>query len=104
MQDGVGSLVSKNRGHYWLIGNEVDVNNFVQDNTMPQVYARAYHEIYDYIKRTDPTAKVAIAGLSMMTPGRLNYLSIVWDTYQSLYGEPMPVDIWNCLLYTSRCV
>ena len=99
VQDGVGSLVSKNRGHYWLIGNEVDVNNFVQDNTMPQVYARAYHEIYDYIKRTDPTAKVAIAGLSMMTPGRLNYLSIVWDTYQTLYGQPMPVDIWNMHLY-----
>lgn len=99
LQDGVGSLVSKNRGHYWLIGNEVDVNNFVQDNTMPQVYARAYHDIYQYIKRADPTAKVAIAGLSMMTPGRLNYLSIVWDTYQSLYGEPMPVDIWNMHLY-----
>ena len=66
---------------------------------MPQVYARAYHEVYNYIKKADPTAKVAIAGLSMMTPGRLNYLSIVWDTYQSLYGEPMPVDIWNMHLY-----
>jgi hypothetical protein len=92
-------MVSRNLGHYWLVGNEVDVHNPVQDNTMPQVYARAYHDIYHYIKRVDPTAKVAIAGLSMMTPGRLQYLSIVWDTYQSLYGQPMPVDIWNMHLY-----
>lgn len=99
LRDGLGTLISQNRGHYWLVGNEVDVNNPVQDNTMPQVYARAYHEVYNYIKKADPTAKVAIAGLSMMTPGRLNYLSIVWDTYQSLYGEPMPVDIWNMHLY-----
>ena len=99
LQDGLGTLISRNPGHYWLVGNEVDVNNFVQDNTMPQVYARAYHDIYQYIKRVDPTAKVAIAGLSMMTPGRLQYLSIVWDTYRTLYGSDMPVDIWNMHLY-----
>lgn len=99
VQAGLGRLVSSNPGHYWLIGNEVDVNNYVQDNTMPQVYARAYHDIYTYIKKVDPTAKVAIAGLSMMTPGRLQYLSIVWDTYRSLYGGNMPVDIWNMHLY-----
>lgn len=99
MQDALGRMVSRNPGHYWLIGNEVDVNNSVQDNTMPQVYARAYHDIYHYIKTIDPTAKVAIAGLSMMTPGRLQYLTIVWDTYRSLYGETMPVDIWNMHLY-----
>ena len=99
LRDGLGGLISRNRGHYWLIGNEVDVNNFVQDNTMPQVYARAYHDVYHYIKRVDPTAKVAIAGLSMMTPGRLQYLSIVWDAYKALYGQDMPVDIWNMHLY-----
>ena len=99
LRDGLGKMISQNRGHYWLVGNEVDVNNPTQDNTMPQVYARAYHEVYNFIKKADPTAKVAIAGLSMMTPGRLNYLSIVWDTYQTLYGEPMPVDIWNMHLY-----
>ncbi len=99
LKNGLGRLVSSNPGNFWLIGNEVDVNNYVQDNTMPQVYARAYHDIYQYIKQVDPTAKVAIAGLSMMTPGRLQYLSIVWDTYRSLYGEVMPVDIWNMHLY-----
>jgi len=35
----------------------------------------------------------------MMTPGRLQYLDIVWDTYLKKYGEPMPVDVWNMHLY-----
>lgn len=99
LQEGLGSLISRNRGHYWLVGNEVDVNNTLQDNTMPDVYARAYHDVYDYIKKVDPTAKVAVAGLSMMTPGRLQYLTIVWDTYRAVYGQDMPVDIWNMHLY-----
>jgi hypothetical protein len=98
-REGLGTLISRNRGHYWLVGNEVDVNNFVQDNTMPQVYARAYHDIYHYIKRVDPTAKVAIAGLSMMTPGRRQYLDFVWNEYRAVYGQDMPVDIWNMHLY-----
>jgi hypothetical protein len=55
-REGLGALISRNRGHYWLVGNEVDVNNFVQDNTMPQVYARAYHDISHYNKRDHPTA------------------------------------------------
>ena len=99
LRQGLGGLIARNPGHYWIVGNEVDVNNDVQDNTMPDVYAKAYHEVYNYIKKADPTAKVAVAGLSMMTPGRLQYLSIVWDTYRTLYGQDMPVDIWNMHLY-----
>lgn len=99
LRDGVGGLVAKNPGHFWIVGNEIDVDNDVQDNMMPAVYARAYHQAYHYIKKADPTAKVAVAGLSMMTPGRLQYMSIVWDTYKSLYGTDMPVDIWNMHLY-----
>jgi hypothetical protein len=99
VQDGLGAKILQNPGHYWIVGNEVDVNNQTQDNTFPQIYARAYHDAYLYIKSVDPTAKVAIAGLSMMTPGRLQYLTIVWDTYRALYGQDMPVDIWNMHLY-----
>jgi hypothetical protein len=98
-QEGLGAKIAQNPGHYWIVGNEVDVNNQSQDNTFPQVYARAYHDAYYYIKSVDPTAKVAIAGLSMMTPGRLQYLTIVWDTYRAVYGVDMPVDIWNMHLY-----
>lgn len=99
VRDGLGLLISRNPGSIWLVGNEVDVNNFVQGNTMPDVYARAYHEVYHFIKKADPTAKVAHASLSMMTPGRMQYLDIVWDTYRQLYGQDMPVDVWNMHLY-----
>lgn len=99
LQPGLGKLIVDNPGHFWIVGNEVDVNNAAQDNIYPEVYARAYHEAYHTIKRIDPSAKVAVAGLSMMTPGRLQYLSIVWDTYRAVYGVDMPVDIWNMHLY-----
>ncbi len=97
--EGMGSIIRKYPGGYWIVGNEVDVDNAAQDNIMPELYAQAYHDAYYYIKGIDQSAKVAIAGLSMMTPGRLQYLSIVWDTYRSLYGHDMPVDIWNMHLY-----
>lgn len=96
---GLGYYVAENPGELWIIGNEPDVDNDTQDNTMPDVYARAYHEAYTYIKAIDPSAKVANAGLSMITPGRLQYLDIVWDTYKTLYGTDMPVDVWNMHLY-----
>lgn len=99
VQAGLGRIVADNPGQLWMIGNEVDVDNVVQDRMMPQLYAQAYHEAYYFIKRVDPSAKIAIAGLSMMTPGRLQYLTIVWDTYRALYGVDMPVDVWNMHLY-----
>lgn len=99
IQPGLGTLIARNQGRLWLVGNEMDVNNSIQGNTMPDVYARAYHEAYNYIKKADPSAKVAIGGLSMMTPGRLQYLTIVWNTYRSIYGVDMPVDVWNMHLY-----
>ena len=97
--DGLGPKVLANPGKLWLVGNEVDVNHINQDNIYPDLYAQAYHEVYHFIKDLDPNAHVAIAGLSMMTPGRLQYLDIVWDTYLKKYGEPMPVDVWNMHLY-----
>lgn len=97
--DGLGTLVQQQPGRLWLVGNEVDVNNSVQDRMTPQMYARVYHEVYTYIKQIDPTAYVGNAGLSMMTPGRMQYMDIVWNTYQQLYGRAMPVDVWNFHLY-----
>ncbi len=35
----------------------------------------------------------------MITPGRLQYLDIVWDTYLQESGQPMPPDVWNIHLY-----
>jgi len=88
-----------NPGSLWMIGNEMDRVDWHggghQDEMLPEVYAVAYHDLYHVIKDADPTAQVAIGGVIQATPLRLQYLSIVWDTYQDLYGEPMPVDVWN---------
>ena len=86
-------LAARYSGLTWLIGNEPDVK--WQDNTTPEVYAIAYHRAYEAIKAGDPTAKVAIGGISEVTPLRLEYLTRVWDFYRSFYGEEMPVDVWN---------
>ena len=90
--------VLANPGQLWFIGNEPD-RIWAQDDTNPEIYAQAYHDIYKLIKSADPSAKVANAGLVQVTPGRLQYLSRVWDSYQSKYGETMPVDVWNAHIY-----
>lgn len=87
-------VAANNPGLLWIIGNEPD-RAVAQDDIHPDIYARAYHEAYQIIKTADPTARIAVAGLVGFTPGRAQYLDIVWDTYQALYGEPMPVDAWT---------
>lgn len=95
---GLGPVIAANPGHLWLIGNEVD-RVFWQDDIMPNIYAVAYHDIYHFIKDRDPSALIAISGLVEVTPGRLQYLDIVWNAYQAKYGVPMPVDVWNMHVY-----
>jgi hypothetical protein len=80
-------------GALWLIGNEPDVK--WQDNVTPEAYARAYHDLYILLKTRDPFCRVAIGGVSQPTPLRLRYLDLILEAYQNLYGEPMPVDVWN---------
>ncbi len=80
-------------GQIWLIGNEPDVR--WQDDASPAAYARAYHAAYNAIKQADPTARVAIGGLSQITPLRLAYLDRVWAAYRAAYGAEMPVDVWT---------
>jgi hypothetical protein len=55
-------------GALWLIGNEPDVK--WQDNVLPDVYARLYHDLYKQLKARDPTCQVAIGGVSQPTPLR----------------------------------
>ncbi len=80
-------------GTLWLIGNEPDAP--LQDCITPEQYAPLYHELYGIIKGVDPSAKVAIGGVVQATPLRLQYLDMILDEYQSLYGEKIPVDVWN---------
>lgn len=95
---GLGPIVTANPGTLWLIGNEVD-RVYWQDDLEPALYAEAYHEVYHFIKARDPSARIAISGLVQVTPGRLQYLDIVWQAYLDKYGVPMPVDVWNMHLY-----
>ncbi len=107
--DELGAAIRSRPGALWIVGNEPDrgpnpedtacTDHRSQDDTAPEVYARAYAEAYAFIKRTDPTAQVASAGLVQVTPGRLQYWEIVWLTYRSLYGTDMPVDAWSMHLY-----
>lgn len=107
-EDGLGALIQAAPGSLWIIGGEpdrgpnpddVNCSNRVQDDTFPEVYAQAYHDIYAFIKQRDPTAQVANAGLVQVTPGRLQYLDKVWEAYRQRYGQAMPVDVWNMHLY-----
>ena len=87
-----------NPGALWFIGNEMDRRDWFggsQDEMLPEVYAVAYHDLHAIIKSEDPTARVANGGVIQATPLRLQYLTTVWDTYLSLYGHVMPVDVWN---------
>lgn len=94
--------INGNRGGIWLVGNEPD--NIYQDgrHTTPQQYVTAYHNAYHYIKQRDPTAKIAVGGMTQATPLRLQWLDIVWNTYQSRYGTTMPVDVWNIHTFVLR--
>ncbi|MCB0065132.1 MAG: hypothetical protein KDE19_23575 [Caldilineaceae bacterium] len=96
----VTRLAQEHPGHLWLIGNEPDVR--WQDNTPPAEYAVAYHALYTAIKAADPTAQVAIGGVSQVTPLRLRYLERILAHYRLLYRTSMPVDVWNMHAFILR--
>jgi hypothetical protein len=96
----VASIAQANPGSLWLVGNEMDRRDWDfppggQDEMLPELYAQAYHEIYETIKDADPAAQVAIGGVVQPTPLRLEYLDKVVAEYESRYGTRMPVDVWN---------
>lgn len=98
--DELRTLATRHPGLTWLVGNEPDVK--WQSNAPPEVYAIAYHRAYTAIKAGDPTAQVAIGGISQITPLRLAYLTRVWTFYRKLYGTEMPVDVWNMHAFMLR--
>ncbi len=101
----LGQLVLDRPGSLWIVGNEVDrgpdpgQTNGGQGDTFPEIYAQGYHDIYNFIKAKDPTAQVANSALVQVTPGRLQYLDLMWDAYETTFGAEMPVDVWNMHLY-----
>ncbi|HUM70784.1 MAG TPA: hypothetical protein PLK31_18295, partial [Chloroflexota bacterium] len=83
-----------NPGAIWLVGNEPDRRDW-QDDIEPQVYAKAYHELYLAVKAADPSARVYAGTIVQPTPLRLQYLDMVLLNYLQRYGTTMPVDGWS---------
>lgn len=103
-EQGLGQIVDANPGSLWIVGNEVDRGPGApgqggQGDMYPDVYAQAYHDVYHFLKDRDPSALVANSGLVEITPGRLQYLDLMWSSYLERYHVPMPVDVWNMHLY-----
>lgn len=101
----LADFIRANRGALWLLGNEIergpnpDKTGTPQGDIYPEMYARAYHDIYYFIKGIDPSARIAIAGLIQATPSRLQYLDRLWFAYKEIYSREMPIDVWNIHLY-----
>ena len=98
--DVIQSAAAHFPGQIWIIGNEPDV--IWQDNVEAAKYATIYHDLYWMIKSSDPTALIAVGGVSQATALRLHYLDQVLQTYQNLYHEPMQVDWWTVHGYVLR--
>ncbi|MEM7333087.1 MAG: CARDB domain-containing protein [Chloroflexota bacterium] len=90
----IEAIAIANPGSKWLVGNEPDRSDF-QDDLVPLVYAKAYHDTYEIVKNVDPTAKIYAGTIVQPTPVRLEYLDLVLSNYQSMYGTAMPVDGWS---------
>jgi len=96
----VRTIATENPGSLWLIGNEPDVA--WQGNSTPEQYASIYGVLYSTIKQADPTAQIAIGGVSQPTPLRLEYIERILAAYEVQFGEPMPVDVWNIHAFILR--
>jgi hypothetical protein len=94
--DILGQHVDANPGMLWIIGSEPECPYSPGGGRMTaQQYGEVYHDLYEFIKGRDPSAKVAIGGVVQPTPLRLEWLDQLLAYYQTTYGEPMPVDVWN---------
>jgi hypothetical protein len=89
----ITDIAQANPGSLWLVGNEPDVR--WQDSTTPAAYAAVYHQVYTAIKDVDPTAVIAVGGVSQPTPLRMQYLDAILASYRQQFGGEMPVDAWN---------
>ncbi len=96
----VARTLAAHPGSYWLIGNEPDV--IWQDNATPEKYARAYNEIYTFIKERDPSAHVGAGGIALPTPLRLVWLDEVLRIYRETYRHDLPADLWSIHLFILR--
>lgn len=100
----LGPVVDANPGAMWLVGNEPDC--IWQDDLPPAEYARIYHDVYQFLKGRDLSARVAAGGIVQPTPLRLQYLDLVLAAYRARYGHELPADLWhihNAILNEVSC-
>lgn len=89
----------------WIIGNEPD-RRLYQNDLEPQVYARAFHDLYTIIKTADPSARVFAGAIVQPTPVRLIYLDKVLSSHLEIYGHALQTDGWaihNFILNEASC-
>jgi|GEM_PF-1915175 len=89
----LGRVIDNNPGSTFIIGNEIEAT--FQGAHTPQAYADIYHSLAQFIKGRDPTAKLAVGGVIMVSEARLRWLEAALQAYQNTYGTPMPIDIWT---------
>lgn len=92
-QTAAAQFAQTHPGRLWLIGNEPD--NSGQTNMTPDAYALGYHAYYTLLKAVDPTARIAIGGVTQPSLLRMRYLATVLESYRTLFGAPMPIDVWT---------
>ena len=81
----------RGRVHYWEMWNEPNLHNFWRPAPDPARYARWYHTAYDAIRSEDPTAEIALGGLS--SPCCAGGQDINGRTFlESLYGLGLDPD------------
>ncbi len=103
--DALDEAIAANRNGDWIIGNEPD-RRYYQNDLVPQAYARAYHDLYQYIKAKDASARIFAGAIVQPTPLRLQYLDGVLRHYLEMYGEQLPADGWaihNFILNERSC-
>jgi hypothetical protein len=96
----IAEVVAARPGSIWIVGNEPDV--IWQDDVTAAAYATIYHDVYTFIKERDSSAQIAIAGVAQPSPLRFAYLERILATYQELYDQPLPVDIWTIHAFILR--
>lgn len=99
------SVIAANPAADWIIGNEPD-RRLYQNDLEPQVYAQAFHELYEIIKKEDPQARVFAGGIVQPTPVRLIYLDKVLNSHLEIYGQALQTDGWaihNFILNEASC-
>lgn len=99
------SAIAANPGADWIIGNEPD-RRYYQNDLEPHVYARAFHDMTQYIRAKDPTARFFAGAIVQPTPLRLRYLDLVLSSHWSQFGQALPADGWaihNFILNERSC-